>query len=358
MIEARTRSWVRAALMVWAAWTGVALLFMLYVMLPSPAAGDLGEWGRATAWQLVSWWCWALGTPAVVLVTRRAMGIGSPLRLLPVHLAAGVAVSGLCALLQGALQWMVFGGVRERHDILSASSLPLADQWSLNLVVYAMVVGVLYVVRAGRLESQLARARLDALSARLRPHFLFNTLNTISGLVLEDPKAANRMITQLSELLRQAFDRGDEAEVTLEEELRLLQHYVAIQQQRFGDRVQVTFQTDLAAEGALVPPLLLQPLVENAVAHGPPGRPGNGGAVTVQVEVSVTGNRLRLAVRDDGPGFRTERQREDGVGLAGTRARLVELYGSDQRLELTDAAAGGAVVTIEIPWRIRAGADR
>jgi len=347
---------MRAALLVWAAWTGVALVFMLYIMLPSRAAQDPWEWLRATAWQLVSWWSWAVWTPLVVAVTRHAVSLRSSVRLLTVHLAAGVVVSGLCTMLQGALRWAVFRGVRIHYDIAGASSLPLADEWSFNLVVYGLVVGVFYAQRAGRLEAQLTQARLDALAARLRPHFLFNTLHTISALVLEDPQAANRMIARLAELLRQAFSRGDEAEVTLGEELRLLEHYVAIQEERFGDRLRVTVDVELDANQALVPALLLQPLVENAVTHGLAGGERHG-AVTVRVEGSRQGQRLRLVVRDDGPGFGAGRGVER-VGLAGTRARLTDRYGSAQRLEVTDGPGGGVVVTIEIPFATDAGSDR
>jgi sensor histidine kinase YesM len=179
------------------------------------------------------------------------------------------------------------------------------------------------------------------------------------------------MIAQLSELLRQAFDRGDQAEVMLHEELRLIGHYVAIQEQRFGDRLHVTLHADPHAEGALVPALLLQPLVENAVTHGLAGRVG--GRVSVRVHGTVAGGRLRLVVRDDGPGFgrglggpgrpyglkRLDApETREGVGLAGTRARLQERYGSAHRLDLTDAPGGGAEVMVEIPFVTHAGADR
>lgn len=344
------------ALLVWCAWTGVALLFTLYVMLPSPAARDPGEWGRATAWQLVSWWSWAVSTPLVVAVSRRFVAMRRPRTLVVAHLSAGVVVSGFCTCLQEALRWFTFRGVRLRYDIAGASSLAIADAWSFNLVVYAMVVGAFYVLRTGRLEAQLARARLDALSARLRPHFLFNALNTISTLVVEDPKAANHMIAHLSELLRQAFDRGDHTEVTLEEELRLLEHYIAIQEQRFGDRLQVTFQLEPGVERGQVPALLLQPLVENAVSHGLAGREG-GGSVRLHVEGHRQSDRLRLIVRDDGPGFRAHEERKVGVGLAATRARLAERYGGAQTLELANAPGGGAIVTIEIPFIVDAGID-
>jgi hypothetical protein len=347
---------LRAALLVWVAWTGLALVFTLYVMLPSPAAGDPGEWARATAWQVVNWWSWAVTTPLVVAIARRALHRRPWYSLLIVHLAASVLVSGFCTALQGAGRWLAFSGVRVRYDITGASSVAMADAWSFNVVVYAMVVGVFYVLRSARLEGQLARSRLDALSARLRPHFLFNTLNAISTLVVEDPKAANQMIGRLSELLRQAFDRGDETEVTLEEELRLLEHYIAIQELRFGERLRVSLQVEPGVKRGRVPALLLQPLVENAVSHGLGGR-GGAESVAVLIKAGRLGNRLRLAVQDQGPGFSTRAEREDGVGLASTRARLLARYGTTQSLELANVPGGGALVTIEIPFTADAGPD-
>ena len=340
----------------WLAWTGIALLFTLYVMLPSPSAGNPWEWARATAWQLASWWSWATLTPLVAGVAQRLV-TAAPATLIALHLAAAVLVSGFCTTLQEAVRRVAFPGVRVRYDISGASSLAFADAWSFNVVVYAMVVGVFYVLRSARLESQLDRARLNALSARLRPHFLFNTLNTISTLVVEDPKAANRTIASLSELLRQAFDRGEATDIALEEELRLLEHYIAIQRERFGERLQVTFRVEPAVARAQVPALLLQPLVENAVSHGLAGR---GGAEPVAVEITASrrGGRLRLAVQDHGPGFRAGAEREDGVGLASTRARLVARYGTGQSLELANVPGGGAAVTIEIPFIADASPDR
>ena len=349
---------LRIALLAWAGWTGIALLFVLYVMLPSPASRDLSEWGRATAWQLVSWWSWVPWTLAVAELMKRAVAITSPPRLALVHLGAGVGIAGACAALQWGLRWLSFSGVRAGYEVAGASSLALADQWSLNVVVYGMLVGVFYALRAGRLESQLAQARVDVLTARMRPHFLFNTLNTISTLVAENPKAANDMIGRLSTLLRQAFATPDSRAVTLEEELELLQHYVAIQEARFGDRARVVFQVEAGTLLATAPPLLLQPLVENAIAHGLAGRPTDSGAITIEVHATRVGHRLRLVVQDDGPGFRAGSALGGGIGLAGTRARLTDLYGAAYLLDLRNAATGGAVVTIEIPFRTDAVTDR
>src|SRR5690242_7672561 len=201
---------------------------------------------------------------------------------------------------------------------------------------------------------QLVQARLDALVGQLQPHFLFNTLHTISAFVLEDPKQANRMITRLSELLRQSFNRERGPLATLEEELELLDHYVAIQEARFGDRLRVTFRVDPRAAAAAVPTLLLQPLVENAIRHGVLP---NGGVAEVEIAATREGNRLYLSVRDNGPGVSTERSHNGngfgGLGLANTRARLTELYGPSHRFELTNApppSAGGALATIDIPY--------
>src|SRR5258708_23882215 len=172
--------------------------------------------------------------------------------------------------------------------------------WTFNVLVYAMVAGLYHAWRATRLEMQLVQARLDALVGQLQPHFLFNTLHTISAFVLEDPKQANRMITRLSELLRQSFNRERGPLVTLEEELELLDHYVAIQEARFGDRLRVTFRVDPRAASAVVPTLLLQPLVENAIRHGVVP---NGSVAEIPIAAVRAGDPFHLEARDNGPGL-------------------------------------------------------
>jgi two-component sensor histidine kinase len=187
-----------------------------------------------------------------------------------------------------------------------------------------------------QLEARLARAQLQSLRLQLHPHFLFNTLNTINALIGTDRQAAERVISGLSELLRMSLSSASEQEVTLAKELELLAHYIEIQQIRFQDRLTVSFRIDPEARYALVPNLMLQPLVENAIRHGIAPRAAPGHVVVTAVR---RGDRLELSVVDD------------GVGLGNTRARLLSLYGSDHRFEAGGVASGGFSVRIEIPYR-------
>jgi len=199
-----------------------------------------------------------------------------------------------------------------------------------------------------QLEARLARAQLQSLRLQLHPHFLFNTLNTINALIGTDRHAAERVISGLSELLRMSLSSASEQEVTLAKELELLTHYIEIQQIRFQDRLTVNFRIDPDARYALVPNLMLQPLVENAIRHGiaPRAAPGH-----VIVTAARRGNQLELSVVDDGIGERRDRDHRDGVGLGNTRARLLSLYGSEHRFEAGGGPTGGFTVRIEIPYR-------
>ena len=199
-----------------------------------------------------------------------------------------------------------------------------------------------------QLEARLARAQLQSLRLQLHPHFLFNTLNTINALIGTDRHAAERVISGLSELLRMSLSSASEQEVTLAKELELLAHYIEIQQIRFQDRLTVSFRIDPEARYALVPNLMLQPLVENAIRHGiaPRAAPGH-----VIVTAARRGDRLELSVVDDGVGENPRVEHRDGVGLGNTRARLLSLYGSDHRFEATGGVSGGFAVRIEMPYR-------
>jgi len=223
----------------------------------------------------------------------------------------------------------------------------------LALALLAVAGAALYRLRVRRLEvrerlrTALVEAQLDALQFQLRPHFLFNTLNSILPLVGRDPDRARQMVVRLGDLLRLSLRSENNPLVTLDEEIAILEKYLSIEQVRFRDRLDVSIAVDPAVASAKLPSFLLQPLVENAIKHGLAGRAGRGQiAVTAREEAGS----LALAVRDNGPGPRPSTvDTTGGIGLRNTRRRLEALYPGRHRLELMPAAGGGAEVQIRIP---------
>ena len=210
--------------------------------------------------------------------------------------------------------------------------------------------------RALAAEGQAHQARLQALRYQLNPHFLFNTLNAVSTLIVErENRDAERMVARLSDFLRLTLECEADVEVPLVDELDFARRYLDIEQIRFGDRLTVREDVETEALSARVPPLLLQPLVENAVRHGITPREDGG---TLRLEARRAGERLLLRVTDDGPGPPPDADTRGGVGLANTRARLEALYGDDHRLSLGRVDGGGCEVRIELPFRSGPGAGR
>src|SRR3954470_2144710 len=198
---------------------------------------------------------------------------------------------------------------------------------------------------AAELHSQVTDARLNALRSQLNPHFLFNTLNAVSTLVDEDPPGARRMIARLSDLLRHTLGEGDEQEIPLARELEMLRRYMDIMEVRFQGKVELSIETEPSLDNALVPNLVLQPLVENAFRHGLAPMQTVGRVV---VRAARDDGELVLSVRDNGSGPATPLR--EGVGLTNTRARLTQLYGARQRLALSAAEGGGALVEVRLPY--------
>ncbi|MDQ6770782.1 MAG: sensor histidine kinase [Gemmatimonadota bacterium] len=203
-----------------------------------------------------------------------------------------------------------------------------------------------------QLQAQLAEAKLSALNAQLNPHFLFNTLNAVSSLVERDPRGVRRMIARLSELLRYTLDVGADHEVVLAQEIAFLERYLEIMQIRFQGQLEIEVQIGDDARDALVPSLILQPLVENAVKHGVDKISGTG---KIRIQARRELDRLVLTVSDNGPGpQKIARLDEAGVGLANIRQRLEQLYGSMQSLTLAESPSGGTVAQIVMPFQTRA----
>jgi LytS/YehU family sensor histidine kinase len=206
-------------------------------------------------------------------------------------------------------------------------------------------------MRASQLEAQLAQAQLQALKMQLHPHFLFNALHSISALVHSDPDAADKMIARLGDFLRLTLENSAAQEVPLRQELEFLNCYLDIERTRFRDRLTTQIEADPQLLDCVVPNLILQPIVENAIRHGVSQRAAHG---HVEVRASRAGDALRLEVRDNGRGLPEGAEvcranQGGGVGLANTRARLQQLYGGAYRFDISNAPAGGAVVTLEIP---------
>jgi len=203
--------------------------------------------------------------------------------------------------------------------------------------------------RAAKAEAMAQAARLRALQSQLEPHFLFNTLNVISTLVVEGQNAsASRMIARLSDFLRLSLDTIDTPEVSIAEELEFVRRYLEIERIRFGDRLQVAIEASPDSMQGLVPVLVLQPLVENAVKHGILQREAGG---SIKLTVARTNGTLRLCVADDGPGPSGQAPVSRAVGLSNTATRLRELHGDKSSFWFGPSANGGAAAVIEIPFR-------
>jgi signal transduction histidine kinase len=237
-----------------------------------------------------------------------------------------------------------------------------------QLLMFTCFLGAGYAIRyffysresslaAARLEGQLTRAelqltqtQLQVLKMQLDPHFLFNTFNAITTLMYRDVTAADGMLTRLSDLLRLTLSRSGDQEVTLREELDFLRVYLEIQQTRFGDRLSVDWQVQSGIDDACVPHMVLQPIVENAIQHGISRVPGPG---RLWITARREGDSLILRVRDSGPGFADDWEpRPGGVGLSTTHARLEQMYGDRQNLEMQNAEEGGALVEVALPFRL------
>jgi len=306
---------------------------------------------------------WVLITPLVLWLARRyRFEKGRTLSSFFVHLSASVLLSfvqkgvhwSIVAAYNAAVHQQPFSWDPLYRNLLSFYDYGLQLYWIVLAVNYATEYYERYrqkELMASQLQSQLAQAQLQALKTQLHPHFLFNTLHTIAGLVRNDEKQkAVKMISGLSDLLRTTLDSTDLQEVPLRQELDTIRRYLEIQQVRFSDCLHTQLNVDPATLDALVPNLVLQPLVENAVVHGiTPEASAEGCTITIS---SVRENgTLQLEVRDNGPGLASTKT--DGIGLSNTRARLEQLYGEKHSFEVKDAEGGGVRATILLPWHTK-----
>ena len=351
--------WLCLAVIGW--WTLNGLAVGAEWMTMRDAAGHYVSWRKAMPPSLVGAWGWApLAIGLFWLAQRCTIERGRVWSAVAVHAGAVLAILFLRAIYIYALDpWLHWYNAPPAFaDVLMQSV------WN-NLFQSWLIVGVGHALvfanrarqreqQAARLEAQLADARLAALSSQLNPHFLFNALNSIAELVHRDAAAADRMIVGLAALLRNSLDSMGNQLVPLDEELVLLGHYLSIEKIRLAERLRVDWEISPEVGRAQVPPLLLQPLVENAVRHGVSRRVTPG---RITIRVRREGHALLLEVHDDGgelagalaargPGAGSGA----GIGLATTRARLQCLYGTAASLELASAPGGGTVASLRLPF--------
>ena len=343
-----------------AGWTLVALLTAFQRQFMAQVWGKDVEFWEHLRWTLVDWWGWALLTPLVLWWgARYPLHTGEWRKNLPYLLGGSLLLVGFRLMAIGYLVYLDGGFIGGPTDYRGVMSVMVGKGFHQEMLVLwcilgaSLAVGNLRALRArelstAALQSQLAQAQLAALKMQLHPHFLFNALHTISGLVRTgESKAATRMIAGLSELLRQSLDNVGTQTVTLRRELELLQRYLEIEQIRFSDRLQVSMEVDPHLLEVQVPNLILQPLVENAIRHGFAGRaePGH-----IHLRVKSLGDMIQMEVLDDGPGLPPgfDMDRGRGVGLSNTRDRLSRLYRGSSQLTLRNVNPG-LCVEITIP---------
>jgi two-component system, LytTR family, sensor kinase len=330
------------------------------------------------AWNLVAalvgsmpWWLsWLALTPLIAwLAGRYPFADGRAWRSLGAHVIAsvGIACGQLTAV--GAVYWLTTGRTGGVATSMGNQIQRFFGNYFLESVLtYAATAGVFIAIdfaRAARdqtvarakleaetaaLEASVSKARLEALSMELNPHFLFNTLGAIASLVSQGrPTEAREVIERLSGLLRRTLGCGNGQLSSVTTELDLLDDYLYIQRVRFSDRLRVTMEVDDAARDCAIPTMLLQPLVENAIRHGIEHREGVG---NVRVQVGRIAGSLRVAIADSGFGFAFDasgRPAREGVGIANTRARLAHLFGDDAALVLRNVPEGGAEAIVVLP---------
>ncbi|HTU88857.1 MAG TPA: histidine kinase [Gemmataceae bacterium] len=357
----------RLGLAVFLVWTLISLCQAAqYHFFPDPDDYPHSfPWTRALGLSFALWYTWGLlGLFAYRLSRRFPLERNHWPRRLAVHVVSCLGFAAVKIFIDYPI---IRGLYCPRPDILTLPvflRMSLIGQFFFRFILYywAIIAGCHALdyygkyregqLRTAQLEAGLTRARLQLLKTQLQPHFLFNTLNAISALVHMDVEAADRMLARLGDLLRLALEDFAVQEAPLARELAIVRSYLEIEQGRLGPRLRVDWDIGADACDALVPTFLLQPLIENAVRHGiaPRIEPGR-----IEVRVRRKDAELQLEVRDDGPGLPAGADVGGGVGLANTRARLLHLYGTAQRLEIGNLPHGGCLARIVLPFRESAG---
>ena len=355
---ARHRWWLRWCFF-FCVWTLLGVSFALSTYLGARQDNVQISLKRALSGYLADFYLWGMLSPLIFLLARRFELRKNFPRNVLIHLGASVVLSGFVISAASPLVWYL-GYVNTVRNptlaILWRNNAFSVYYFHQGLTIYwttLVVAHALYYYRGlrkgeaqtARLTAQLAQAQLQALKMQIHPHFLFNTLNSIAALLHKDVEAADRMIAKLGDFLRLTLQRSDVQIVDFEQELEFLKCYLDIEHIRFQDRLTVEMDIDPHALTAMIPNLILQPIVENAVRHGVARqtRPGH-----ISIRARRQGARLIMKVEDNGPGLKPD-SNGSGIGLSNTRARLEQFYGRDFSFQIANSAERGASVTLDIP---------
>lgn len=341
---------VRDVIGVFGTWTLVVFLSTSQTVLNHVYRNQPAEWGRSLALTMLDWYILAVFTFAFLWLVRRwPLGPGR-------WRIAALYVAVLSVLV--FFKYVLYVPLRQALypvEGLTVSHL-FMKSFLYDFFFFAAVLGVVQAIeyarslregalRASELQARLSTARLEILRSELQPHFLFNTFHSISTLMHRDVDAADRMLTQLGDLLRLSLQRKSVQEVPLREELAVLEPYLNILRIRFGDRLSIREDVDPSLLDVAVPLFILQPLVENAIQHGIARRAGAG---RIEIRACAAGDSVQITVFDDGAGPSHENHRE-GIGLSNTRMRLEQLYGPGGQLFLKSHPESGTEATLMIP---------
>ena len=354
----------RRATLLFLGWTLVSIIFA-GISYAAAIGENNKEFGFISALRLnlVQFYVWAVLSPLVFRFSRRFPIELRPLnvRNLLLYFPALISFAGIHQVIHLAVLWSITPRWRQKYPaLIDCYRAYFAFGFYIDLIIALLIVIAVHTLlyyqsfRASELaqsslKAQLAQAQLRALKMQLHPHFLFNTLHSISSLVLEDPPKANSMIARLGDFLRLTVDNSDQQLVTLKEETEFLRCYLDIEQVRFGDRLTVTFELEPQTLSAQVPHLILQPVVENAIQHAIAPRSTRG---HINIEAKRLNSLLRVAISDNGPGISSNANLpwKQGVGLTNVRTRLQQIYGPDFRFELMNTNGGGLTAVMEIPF--------
>jgi two-component system LytT family sensor kinase len=356
------RRWTRWAL-IWAIWTFIGIVFTLQGYFTSYRSERPVKFVDALNVQMSWSYLWALATPLVLWATGRlSIERNNWIRNSLLHIPISLVLSIIVTALGRVVIWLNWGYRMGMPLSFESVTRFVILNFTEGIGIYLLIALTAYSfsyyrrfrqgeLKTLQLEAQLSQSQLQALKMQLHPHFLFNTLHSISALLTKDTEAARKMITRLGDFLRLTLENSGTQEVTLQQEMEFLRCYLEIERVRFQDRLVTRMEVAPQVLDAKVPNLILQPIVENAIRHGiaPRSTPG-----LIEIQAKHHNGTLRIQVRDNGPGLPEHRTSgilfKKGLGLANTETRLKHLYGAAHLFDLTNDPDGGLIVTLEIPF--------